>query len=73
MPDWVHEHQDLLKGAAALLLLFWLLGKIFKRRKHWRDAPVKVYCNHCNWEGMVTRNNMACARCKSKDLHVLAV
>lgn len=74
MNEFLAEHSDKIWGLAIVVALFWLAGRFVGRSRvrHGDHIPLKVYCNHCNWEGTVTPGSMACRRCSSHDVHVLA-
>lgn len=74
MNDFLAEHVHQLWGVAIVIALLWIAGRIIGRSRvrHGNRIPLKVYCGHCNWEGTVTPGSMACRRCRSQDVHVLA-
>lgn len=74
MPESLAQHADLIWGAALLLAILWLATRVFGRKKLalGDEMQLRVYCTHCNWEGTVTRAAMACRRCQSKHVSVLA-
>jgi hypothetical protein len=74
MNDFLVAHSDKLIPAVAVVALLWLAGRWVGRSKvaHGDRIPLRVYCKHCNWEGTVRRTSMACQRCRSQDLQVLA-
>ena len=69
--EWVQEHFFHLLGVAAgLVVVSWLYhhsGKLFQ--KHGSKSSTKVFCNHCNWDGFVSRKRMRCKKCGSPDLN----
>lgn len=75
MPDFLSEHSGKLIPLALLAVAAWFVLRAATkgRVQHGSKMPLKVYCNHCNWEGTVTRATMSCGRCGSTNLSVLAV
>ena len=75
MNELLTEHSGQLWALAGISAVLWLAFRVFGRSKvpHGDRIPLRVYCNHCNWEGTVTRASMACGRCKSRNVSVLAV
>jgi len=75
MTEFLANNSDKVWGVVILVAALWLVGRIVGRSRvrHGNRIPLKVYCNHCNWEGTVTPTSMACRRCRSADVHVLAV
>ena len=68
--ELVREHFfELVIGGVAVLVGYALLRSLvgwLRRTSH--SGKSRVYCRHCNWEGLVTARKRVCGRCGSEDL-----
>ncbi len=73
MLDQAHELLPLLGSLAALAFLYAHVRAGRPRLPHASDVTLSVFCEHCNWEGSVSRDDARCPDCHSREMFVLSV